>query len=334
MSKIAVFIGRFQPFHLGHKFIVNNALALCDKVYIFVGSATQPRSARNPFTFRERHDMIMHTFNFNKNLVVLPLVDHMYNDTLWANQIRNDVKVSKDDQVFLIGHRKDHSSYYLDMFPEWESICVDNYKLINATDIRKSLYKNYHTDWKWGENLPKEVMETIRSISHKTIDALIEEHNFIETYKNQWKDTKYPVIFTTVDAVVTMSGHVLMVVRGAHPGKGTLALPGGFIKPYETLRDAMIRELFEETRIAVPRPALIGSIKNEKVFDNPYRSQRGRTITTGFHIELNPKMGMPKIKGGDDAEKAIWIPLNTLERQYVYEDHADIVEWFTGVSIN
>lgn len=47
----AVFIGRFQPFHLGHEAIVREGLKQADEVIIVVGSSFAARNVRNPFTF-------------------------------------------------------------------------------------------------------------------------------------------------------------------------------------------------------------------------------------------------------------------------------------------
>jgi bifunctional NMN adenylyltransferase/nudix hydrolase len=340
MSKIAVFIGRFQPFHIGHKSVIDLALANCDKVIVIIGSSNEPRTARNPFTFEERKAMIQGAYPDRDNIFVEYSVNRYYNDTAWSNDIREKVRryASYKDQVYLIGHAKDHSSFYLNMFPEWKSIDAPAYTIngitLNATDIRNSMYKKYHTDWSWLHLLPQSSRNVIKEIPNSTIDNMIAEWKFVEKYKEQWEDSPYPPTFVTVDAVVTQAGHVLMVHRGAHPGKGLCALPGGFINQYETIKDACIRELHEETRIDLPKPALYGSIRDSHVFDSPYRSQRGRTITHAFHLELDKTRPMPKVKGSDDAAKAFWIPLNALQRDKVYEDHADIISYFTGVEID
>ena len=53
-----VFIGRFQPFHFGHKTVIDEALKRADNVIMLIGSANLPRSLRNPFSVAERTAMI------------------------------------------------------------------------------------------------------------------------------------------------------------------------------------------------------------------------------------------------------------------------------------
>ena len=98
---------------------------------------------------------------------------------------------------------------------------------------------------------------------------IIRELEFIEKYKSQYSSFPYPPTFVTVDAIVVQSGHVLMIRRRAEPGKGLLALPGGFLDALsdKSLENAMIRELREETCLKVPDKVIRGHIENVKVFD-------------------------------------------------------------------
>lgn len=57
-NDVAVFIGRFAPFHLGHLAALRAALASYRCVVVVVGSAFQAATPKNPFTWRERADMI------------------------------------------------------------------------------------------------------------------------------------------------------------------------------------------------------------------------------------------------------------------------------------
>lgn len=351
-----VFIGRMQPFHKGHYHVIKTALELAKNVIVLVGSANTSRNTRNPFTFEERKQMIIHSFvNDNidvKNLTILPLNDYTYNDEEWIRAVFHkvddhlraslpsttyeEVIAIKELKVGLIGHSKDHSSYYLKLFPNWGSIDVNGvhggqHKLINATDIRNLYFGPQWHDMSWTKLVPdfveKYLMEWVGSTEYQEI---VNEHKFVTEYKKQWANSPYPPTFVTVDAVVVQSGHVLLVRRGAQPGLGKYAMPGGFLNSGETLLTGALRELREETKLKVPEPVLRGSLKKQKTFDDPHRSARGRTITTAFLFHLAPQIDMPKIKGSDDAAEAMWVPLNKIKAEDMFEDHYHIIHNLTA----
>ena len=61
--ELGVFIGRFQPFHLGHRAVVAEALKEVGRVLLLVGSSYEPRSIRNPWSFDEREAMVRACFS-------------------------------------------------------------------------------------------------------------------------------------------------------------------------------------------------------------------------------------------------------------------------------
>jgi bifunctional NMN adenylyltransferase/nudix hydrolase len=335
-----VFIGRFQPFHNGHKTVVDKALELSDNVIIVLGSYNQPRSFRNPWHHIERREMILDCYEKEdkERLHFVYQEDYTYNIDKWVASIQGQVnhivhKVWRAEpiNIGLIGHSKDHSSFYLNLFPGWDSVNVEQDIVMDATYIRKEFFHPY-VDGLFPSDkisIPKPVvqyMEWWREIQPDEFDWVREEYKHIENYQKQWSHSPYPPIFQTVDAIVVQSGHVLLVQRGAMPGKGQWALPGGFVNQYETIKDAAFRELREETKIKVPEPVLRGSLVDVKVFDDPYRSQRGRTITTAFYIRLRDDQKLPKVTGSDDAVYAKWVPLGELRRNQMYEDHFDMID--------
>lgn len=338
MRDALVFIGRFQPFHNGHKAVIDEALKQAKQVVVVVGSSFAARNIRNPFTFEERKAMIEACY-VNENhpfrqgpprVLVVPISDYPYDDTKWVAAVMRAVKgaVSDAKDIGLIGHSKDHTSYYLNIFPEWrEHVEVPNVDGINATAIRNNLfnYEWYHHD------LPPETHKVVEAIrTTPQFAAVYQEYKMIADYKAAWAASPYPVTFVAVDAVVIQSGHVLLVRRGSMPGKDLLALPGGFLDQTETMENGMLRELREETRLKVPLEVLRGSIKNRRVFDAPNRSTRGRMITQAFHIEL--KNGpLPKVKGGDDAREAMWVPISEVRQECMFEDHFAIIDSFLGI---
>lgn len=51
--KTGLVIGRFQPFHLGHKYLIEKALEDCEKIIIGIGSSNVTDDA-NPYSYRKR----------------------------------------------------------------------------------------------------------------------------------------------------------------------------------------------------------------------------------------------------------------------------------------
>lgn len=342
----AVFIGRFQPFHLGHKRVIDEALKMAKKVIIVIGSARAARNIRNPFTFEERKDMIevvfpeetQFTYKGNgRRIEIVGIPDYPYDENKWVAAVQTAVmgavQFSPDPlKITLVGHSKDHTSYYLKMFPFWDGEEIANYRNISATVIRETLFKLGHV----GEGLNDLAYSTAYWLNNvaqhaEWFQVLCREYHMVQTYKESWKAAPFPPTFVTVDAVVVQSGHVLLVKRKAMPGAGLWALPGGFLEQTETLLDGAIRELKEETKIKVPVPVLRGSIKAQHTFDNPNRSLRGRTITTAFYIDLGFAEDLPKVKGSDDAEIAKWIPFKDINPAELFEDHSQIIDRFINI---
>jgi len=324
--RYSIFMGRFQPFHNGHLNACDQGLQSTDHIIILVGSAFSARGIKNPFTFDERRAMISGSLDaegFGGKYTILPIKDYFYSDNAWISNVQKKVGavVGPNDTVSLIGLNRDSTSYYLKLFPKWGSMSILENFPIHATDIRKSLlqYNDIPT------TVPDYVAEMLKTLSSKDLKK---EWEAIDKYKLSWSASPYDPIFVTTDAVVVSSGHVLLIKRRGYPGKGLLALPGGFVQPDETLESGCIRELKEETKIDVPKAVLVGHIKRRSVFDYPFRSVRERTITHAFYIELDDVL--PKVKGGDDAAKAMWTPLNELNMEEFFEDHYQIINSFIG----
>ena len=360
MRDALVFIGRFQPFHNGHKAVIDAALKQAKEVVVVVGSSFAARNIRNPFTFQERKAMIEACFTDSKyfsydgaqgrvkspRIHVVPVSDYPYDDNKWVNAIQKivDETIPHAQDVGLIGHSKDSTSYYLNIFPRWKNhVEVEDVGGINATDIRKMLFcednreKTINSSIEAIKNsMPKEAYESMARTMLNIAkaggpwDTLSKEYQMIKKYKEAWKSAPFPPTFMTVDAVVIQSGHILLVKRGDMPGKGLWALPGGFLNQEETMLDGAIRELKEETKIKVPVPVLKGSIKGSKTFDAPNRSSRGRTITQAFLIDLGVGE-LPKVRGSDDAEKAFWVPFNQVKQEKLFEDHFHIIDNFINI---
>ena len=333
MYNLAVFIGRFQPFHNGHQAIIDEALAMADRVLILIGSAYEPRSLRNPWFFDERETMIRscYTPEENARLICEPIIDIRYNDAMWISQVQKavlDHQQSPQDKITLVGHKRNGTGYYTNLFPQWGNIGIDVDEPATATQIHDELFRGHYNHDAMPEPIAASMKQFMATEPGKTLQ---QEYDFIQKYKKGWENVPFEPTHVTVDAVVIQSGHVLLVKRNALPGKGLYALPGGFIHAEETLLNAMVRKLKEETQIKVPPPVLMGSVKNQFVFDAPFRSARGRTITHAFHLELRNEESLPKIKGNGESGNCFWLPLAELNSTEMFEDHYFIIQKMLGM---
>lgn len=102
----------------------------------------------------------------------------------------------------------------------------------------------------------------------------------------------------TADCVVfDRAGRLLLVRRKNPPFRGKYALPGGFVEIGETVEEAALRELREETGIEGAIIKLVG------VYSAPKRDPRAHTVSTAFLVR--PKS--TKANGGDDAASAEFV---------------------------
>jgi bifunctional NMN adenylyltransferase/nudix hydrolase len=338
-----VLIGRFQPVHSAHVELIRRAVKLTKDLIIIVGSAHQPRTFKNPWSSKERMMMLNNAIDElhdagalgNTRVHVEDNIDTIYNDNAWMRRVQGIVSKYRTlgGRTGIIGHNKDDSSFYLTMFPQWEFEEVELLQPLNASNVR-DLYFRDDVNLNFIKGVvPVSTYRMLEGwVGTPDYHQVIKERAFVTAYKKQYESLPYPPIFVTADSVVICSGHILMIKRRAEPGKGLWALPGGYVNANtdKSVKVAAIRELREETGIKVPAPVLEGSIVRSQVFDAIDRSPRGRIITHCFLIMLGAQAELPKVKGGDDAEKAKWIPLNDVSSETCFEDHFEIIQNMVG----
>ena len=121
----------------------------------------------------------------------------------------------------------------------------------------------------------------------------------------KWED--YPRPAVTVDVVIFTLREgdlqVLLVRRKSPPFQGMWAIPGGFIRIDESLEEAALRELEEETGV---RDVYIEQLYT---FGDPNRDPRGRVITVAY-FALVPADAVHPRAGSDAAEARWWSMYN------------------------
>lgn len=117
---------------------------------------------------------------------------------------------------------------------------------------------------------------------------------------------KYPHPAVTTDCVIFgfygMKLNVLLIERGVDPYKGRWAFPGGFLNMDESADEGARRELKEETNLSAAYVEQFGT------FSDPNRDPRERVITIAYFALVK----LQDVKGGDDAAKAQWFPMDQI----------------------
>jgi bifunctional NMN adenylyltransferase/nudix hydrolase len=334
-SDLAVLIGRFQPFHLGHLALLEHALRVAPRAVVVVGSAGSPRLVKNPFTESERIAAIRESLTPEQQARVgFITVRDYYDEPRWARAVKAAVARECQGKITLVGFRKDDSSSYLSAFPEWAELQLPRQAAIDATSLRK-LYFASDASAPPAElvaAVPAPVAQFLKTFrASPDFERLRSELLALDESRKTWGTGP----FVTVDAVVTVGQRLLLVQRGRAPGKDLWALPGGFLDGSERLLDAAIRELREETQLTCSDAELRAALQGVAVFDHPQRSQRGRTITHAHYFALPANTSaLPPVTGADDARAARWAELSELPGMLgqLFDDHFQIIDHFLSIA--
>ena len=122
-----------------------------------------------------------------------------------------------------------------------------------------------------------------------------------------------------VGAIIIEDDHVVLVKRRHPPLAGEWSIPGGVLEVGETLGEAVVREVLEETGIAVEPSELLG------VYDRVLRDNDGRTLYHYVLIDFLCRRlnGAPRASG--DADEARWFSEQELAKLPLPPDTQDVI---------
>jgi len=138
---------------------------------------------------------------------------------------------------------------------------------------------------------------------------------------DEYDPATFPRFAVTVDLVVCTIHeaklHVLLIERGEEPYRGLLALPGGFVRPSESIEGAARRELAEETGIEVAPDA--PGLEQLATYGDPPRDPRMRVVSVAF-VALLADLAQPA--AGGDAKAATLVEMGkAMESQLAFDHH-------------
>ncbi len=279
-QKIGLFIGRFQPFHLGHIDAMNQAKKKGITEFIIgIWSSNKEHTAENPFTYEERKTMItkiMKALNIKFTIYALPDFD---SDEDRKNYIIKNIPAFN---VIISGNPR---TSWIFKKTKYKVVPLKITKDIKSTTIRHLLHI-------WDIN-------TLKSLLPWPVIAYLQNINagkrLTKYYQNEHIGPK-----VAVDGILVTKEKKIVIIQRKNPPLG-YALPGGFVEYGETTEQAFIREMKEEVGVYIKIRKLAG------VMSDPKRDPRYHIISIVYIADIVSG----RIKAWDDAKS---VKTMTLEK--------------------
>ena len=184
---VALIVMRAQTFHKGHQRLIDVALTLADRILIFVGSAQECGTKRNPLNVETRINAIRAIYDDEKTVMVKALSD-MTNEndinTDWGKYVLDNCKryVHKAPSIVLYGKEegRDGYSWFAD-----EDMTKTTQVIVNRSDV--PVCATYLRDMMCMDNR-EEWMVWVDDKLHKYYDELRSELMSVDYYRQRAKD--------------------------------------------------------------------------------------------------------------------------------------------------
>ena len=111
-----------------------------------------------------------------------------------------------------------------------------------------------------------------------------------------------------IGAVIICNSKILLAKRGSEPGKNKWSIPGGLVELGETVHDAIVREVKEETNLNVEVHSLID------VVDNLEPDEKGKWRYHFVILDFFVRLKGGNLHAGSDALEIRWVSLNEVEK--------------------
>lgn len=329
---LAVFICRAQPPTKTHIRAVNKLLLKKAKqVLIIITAANQPRTIRNPFLAHEREEMFrdcLHDqgvppefFDPQKEdrIRFVSIENALYNDNIWVEDIKHAVRsMGIKKKIALIGNHRDYTSYYLNLFKEYDFIEIKDDNGVSAAELRRLMFTMK------SEDLRKDLLDRVYHPVYTTYNMFTRSEEFTNLQREyQWlnqfpRSKAYPLVCTTVSLIITNGNSIMLSQRRAKKhGNGLWGLPYKRIESNEDDINSCIAKLCDKHSL----PQLTPSALN--VYDHPERSDGVRTIMLGYTIDIS-NLTPEQIKVMDGVRSFDMTDVS-LYRGLLFEDTADII---------
>ncbi len=125
--------------------------------------------------------------------------------------------------------------------------------------------------------------------------------------------------FVGVGVVVLKDGAILLVRRARPPRQGEWSIPGGLQHIGETLAEAALRELREETGVEARLTGELGTV------DSLRHDDVGRVEYHYSLVEFAAQWVSGEPRPADDVDRAEWAPIDDLDRYALWSETQRII---------
>jgi 8-oxo-dGTP diphosphatase len=134
-------------------------------------------------------------------------------------------------------------------------------------------------------------------------------------------DTPYHSPIVGVGAVVwNGKDEVVLIRRDQEPRRGEWSIPGGRLESGESVREAILREVREETGLTVEVTGLID------VVDSIIRDPAGGVVRHYVLIDFSAVHVAGHLRAGSDAAEACWVPFAALAEYSLWTETYRVIE--------
>jgi ADP-ribose pyrophosphatase YjhB (NUDIX family) len=124
-----------------------------------------------------------------------------------------------------------------------------------------------------------------------------------------------------VGAVIWNDKHeIVLIRRGKAPRRDQWSIPGGHLEWGESLRDAVLREVLEETGLTVEIAGLIDAV------DLMTRDESGDIVRHYVLVDFAARLIAGELRAGSDAAEARWVPFAGLDDYLLWSQTRRIIE--------
>lgn len=135
----------------------------------------------------------------------------------------------------------------------------------------------------------------------------------------QRKYPEQPII--GVGGIIFQDEQVLLIQRGKEPALGQWSIPGGAVNTGETLKEAVIREVFEETHLEI-EPIMLA-----KILERIFRDPEGRVVYHYVLADFYCRIQKGNLLPDSDAQDARFVPLENLPSYQVAPITLEVIHW-------